>query len=520
MSAPRLLLILTGHFSLTISAITRLGNGSAYQQQALDELDSGKTIGVLMLTELGGTNGNDHQAVAEWDAGTEGFWITTRTAQAWKFMPNAASTIPKTAVVTARLLVEGADQGVLPFLVRLRTTPTRRRRVMLALMRAFAPKSEIARRLRVSTGLAPGLQAATLPPKSSAAMDHGLYRFTRVWVPRDALLGGDWAQITEDGRFVCEVPHHARFHRAIAVLGDGRLDLANAAIASARAGLAGLTGYSRQRRPGKGMVMAERDNVRLDLVSGIAAVYACSVLGRRIRDQRAASDSDDRVHALWAMLAKPLLSDTTLKILTACQQLAGAQGALRSNLISDWIGNTKAIITAEGANRILQVKAGQQPGLENLRLPGTPEDLPWYLDMLIARERRIADSLRNGVLDPASRADGPETAAVELAEATAQRLAATSLHLESMSTTEPTARRLAEAAAATFALECVHSHGAWFSAHPDLERVGHELRRNRAILADHLPTLCAGFDLPDLQFAPIFSADYLRWYEDFAGWTS
>ncbi|WP_169813461.1 acyl-CoA dehydrogenase family protein [Nocardia vaccinii] len=517
-AAPRLLLILTGNFSLSTSAINRLGNGSRYQQDCLTELDTGKTIGLLCLTELGGTNGADHQTIAEWDPATGGFWLSTPTASAWKFMPNAASMVPKTAVVTARLLIDGADQGVLPFLVRLRTRPSLGRRALVKLLKGVAPKSGALRKLRASAGLARGVDTAALPDKSSAPMDHGIYRLTRLWVPRDGLLGGDWARMTPDGRFECEVPLRQRFHRAISVLGDGRLDLANAAIASARAGLAGLVNYSLQRRPGDGVVMADRDNIQLDQVSALAAVYATSVLGRRIRDLRAAPDTEGHNHALWSMLAKPLLSYTALQVLTSCEQRAGAQGALRSNLIADWIGNVKAIITAEGENRILQVKAGTHPTIEHLILPDTPEDLPWYIAMLIHREHRIAVNLRNDSYDAASSAIGPESAAVEMATATSQRLAATALYLEAVAGADPTARGLAESAAAAYALECIHANAAWFIDHEHMPRVAEELRTHRTVLLDHLATMIDAFDLPDLSFAPIFSENYIDAYRKFTGW--
>ena len=489
--APRVLLILTGNFSLSTSAINRLGNGSRYQQDCLADLDSGETVGLLCLTELGGTNGADHQTIAEWDPHHDGFWISTPRAEAWKFMPNAASERPKTAVVTARLLVDGVDEGVFPFLLRLRSGS--------------------------SAGLAQGVEATPLPEKSSAPMDHGIFRFTRVWVPREALLGGDWARMTPDGRFECDVPLRSRFHRAIAVLGDGRLDLANAAIASARAALKGLVNYSGQRRPGEGTLMADRDNVQLDLVTGVATALAASVLGRRIRDFRTNAPTDDHAHGLWSMLAKPLLSEATEGILTTCQQLAGAQGHLRSNLIPDWIENTRSIITAEGDNKVLKIKAGT-PAIEYLRLPHTPERLPWYLEMLIHREHRIAVSLGSGSLDPASTAMGLESAAAEMTTATSQRLAATALYLEAIACTDPDARRLAESATTAYALQCILSEAAWYIAHPDMPRVPGELRRHRLILCDHLTTMVEAFGVPDLSDAPIFSDNYIEKYRELTGW--
>jgi acyl-CoA oxidase len=488
-AAPRLLLVLTGHFDLAIGAILRLGNGSPYQQNLLAELDSGAALGLLILTELGGTNGADQQTLAEWDASTNGFWLTSPSVTAWKYFPNGADrTVPKIAVVTARLLVDGVDQGVLPFLFKLRT----------------------------STGLAKGVQVVALPDKSSAPMDHGLFRFERVWLPREALLGGDWARMTPDGRFECGLPPRQRFHRAIGVLKDGRLDLANAAAASARAALAGLVNYAQQRRPGSGVRMADRDAVQQDLVSGLAAVYATSVLGRRIRDMRVTSTMTDREQTLWPMLAKPLLSYTAHQVLHTCRQRAAAQGALRINHLVDWIGNLEAIITAEGENRILWCTAGKSPDIAALQLPDVPAQLPWYVDMLIERELRIAAGLRSGTYDLASIALGPESAAVEMAAATSERLAVTALLAEALATTDPHARRLAESAAAAYALERIHTqYGSWFTAHPDMPRVAGELRHYRTVLTAQLPTMVAAFDMPQLP-GPIFSLDYVQSYQDYA----
>ncbi|MFG1792669.1 acyl-CoA dehydrogenase family protein [Nocardia sp. NPDC049149] len=494
-AAPRLLLVLTGHFDLTVGAILALGNGSRYQQDCLAELDTGAALGVLMLTELGGTNGADQQTIARWDTAAGEFRLSTPAASAVKIMPNVADArVPKTAVVTARLLVDGRDEGVLPFLLRLRTRH----------------------------GLADGVHVVRLPDKDSAPMDHAMIRFDDVRLPRAALLGGDWAQMSTDGRFDCTLPPRKRFHRAISVLGNGRLDLANAAIASARAALAGLVNYTRQRRPGAGMLMADRDAVQRDLVTGLAAVYAASGLGLRLRDLRATTTGSGQEHAVWSMLAKPLLSNTAHQVLMMCRQRAAAQGALRVNHIVDWVGNLEAIITAEGENQIMQITAGKQGrDLTALRLPDTPR-MPWYIDTLAERERTIAADLHNGSYHSAGHALGPDSAAIELATATAERLAATALATAALNTSDPTAKELIGAAAGAYALERIHARGTWYTAHrrmsPDLATwVTTELNRLHGVLSAHLPIMVAAFDIPDLP-GPIFATDYIRAWQDYAGW--
>ncbi|MCP2299855.1 acyl-CoA oxidase [Nocardia amikacinitolerans] len=507
-AAPRLLLVLTGHFDLAIGAILAHGNGSPYQQECLADLDSGAAMGVLALTELGGTNGADQQTIAEWDPVSKGFWLTTPSPEAAKFMPNVGDDgVPKTVVVTARLMIEGRDEGVLPFLLRMRT----------------------------SDGLAAGVEVVTLPDKASAPMDHAMLRFDRVWLPREALLGGEWARFDENGRFHCVLPPRRRFHRAIAVLDNGRLDLATAAIASARAGLSGLVNYSRQRRPGSGTRMSDRDAVRRDLVSALVSVYATSALGQQIRDMRATADEPDQ--RLWSALAKPLLTHAADNALRICRQRAAAQGALRVNHLVDWLGNLEAIITAEGENQILLVMAGLSPGLTELRLPNTPAQLPWYLDLLVDREHALAGAVEDGRYRSAGVVLGRDSAAIELAATTGDRLATTALVIAAARTVDPAARRLIESTAAAYALGRVDAHGAWYTARGSMSselaaRVETQLQRHYAELAGHLPGMVEAFAIPALP-GPIFATDntggsrkigdrpaaYVERWMEYAGWT-
>ncbi|WP_217998127.1 acyl-CoA dehydrogenase family protein [Nocardia paucivorans] len=498
-AAPRLLLVLTGHFDLCIGAIRAHGDGSAYQQECLADLDTGAALGVLMLTELAGTNGNDHQTTATWDPngkdGKAGFWLNTPAAGAVKFMPNVADpSTPKITVVTARLIVEGRDEGILLFLLRLRTPQ----------------------------GLAEGVEVVRLPDKTSAPMDHAMIRFNRVWLPREALLGGNWARMTEDGRFECDLPPSRRFHQAIGVLGDGRLDLANAAISSARAALAALANYIPQRRSGSGTSMADRDAVHQDLAPAVAAVYATSILGRRIRDMLAQSAMGAE-RPVWAMLAKPLLSYTAHNVLTICRWRAASQGILRNNYIVDWIGNLEAIITAEGENQILQITAGKVGvDLTALRLPRTPQELPWYIDLLVRRERIIADGLNAGDHTVAGAVQGPDSAIIELTTTTAERLATTALFIAALETNDQFTREVLLSAAQAYALDRIKQHGLWYVAHQLItpERAGtlsELLSHHQSVLAKHLLLLVDAFQIPPLP-APLFSPDYIPAWISYANW--
>lgn len=496
--APHLLPVLTGHLDLSIGAILALGNNSEYQNTLLADLDTGAAVGELLLTELGGTNGADQQTTATWDSTRGGWWLDSPSRESWKFMPNIADpAVRKIGVVTARVLVEGRDEGVLPFLMAFRT----------------------------ADGLAAGLHVLPLPDKAWAPMDHGLIRFNAAFVPADALLGGDWAVVGPNGPEFRGAPR-GRFHRAIAALGEGRLDLAGAAAAVARAGVAITTNYAAQRRPGGRITMIDRGTVRRDLVSATASVYATSVLGRRIQNLRAAATSGSPLSGVWSMLAKPLLAWTAHDVLLTCRQRAAAQGSLRVNWLEDWIGACEGIITAEGESQLLWKQAALSCDTTALRLPSTPLHLPWWVRMLADREQVIAAGLRRGDFTAAGTAIDSDTAAVELAAATSERLAATALYAASTTAADAAARELLESAAAVYALERIDRRGAWYAGHRQLsarraQSIHHELHRYRQHLGEHLEVLADGFDIDLGVFdAPMASSDYLRWWQEWARWPS
>lgn len=497
--APRLLPVLSGHFSLTIGAIERLGRGTAYQRQCLDELDTTAAVGVMLLTELGyGTNVLDQQTRAVWHREERRFTLSTPSGEACKWMPNVADPeVPKTTIVTARLIVDGTDEGVFPFLVRLRT----------------------------KEGLAPGVDVVPLPEKGYAPMDNAMIRFTDVVLPEDALLCGDFARIDDDGTFTCDLPLRDRFHRSIGQLQTGRILLAAASVASARAALALTLRYAQQRLTSGKVLMSARDGVQRDLISSMARIYAMTAFANDVRARFADAAADPSDRDLRAMLAKPLLSYTAHDVLQTCRQRLGAQGMFRDNLITDYIGSAQGIITAEGENQSLQVATGRVLGRMDpalLRIAGMPEESPWWIAMLCERESTIAAAGRQGTHSGVG-AIGPDSFAIVLSSATAERLAAQSLFAAAVREADPSARAVIEDLAAVYALERGLANAGWYAAAGLLtpQRAAQaeaELTKRYTALIAHLPTLAEAFDVPPLS-API-SNDYIDAWLRFAGWQS
>ncbi|WP_433194425.1 hypothetical protein ACQP1G_37595 [Nocardia sp. CA-107356] len=500
-SATHVLPLLTGDIDLVAQAILTLGTGTPYQQQCLADLDTGAAVGVFSSTELGGTNGADHRNRAIWDPATQGCWMRTTDLLAAYSLPNLADPdVPNIVVAIARLYVHGHDEGVFAFLVRLRT----------------------------ADGLAEGVDVEPLPDKDFSPMAHAIFRFRNCWVPKDALLAGDWARFTEDGRFECDIAdRRERFHRTIIPLGDGRLDLANASVASARAALHGVHNFAGQRRPGSGTVMADRDAVQDNLATGLAAMYCASILGRHLRDMRAATTNSDPAMGLWSMLAKTTMTQLAERVLLMCRMRTASHGATVLSRLGAWHGNIFGAMVAEGETQVLQIKAGKALlGGATPQLAGTPDDLPWPVELLVQRERAIAEGLRRGDLTAAGPVVGPGTAAIALTVAAGDRATAIAPIIAASGTTKPLAKHLLVTVGETFALGLIYYlHSGWYNTHP-VEGWGEhsasietELATRQHILIDHIPDLCAALDVPDLPGSPLSGDNYLAPYEQLTGWT-
>ncbi|MGN2636451.1 acyl-CoA dehydrogenase family protein [Nocardia takedensis] len=494
-AAPRLLAVLTGHLDLAVGAITALGDGSDYQRSLLADLDSGAAVGVLALTELAGTNGANQTTSATRDPDTGEFVLDSPGIGSVKFMPNLADPrVPKIVVVTARLIVNGRDEGVLPFLVPLRTTD----------------------------GLAEGVAVTALPDRIGTPMDHAMITFTGLRLPRQALLSAGLVVIDETGAVSATLPPRDRFRAVLALLGNGRMDLASAAAAAARAAMTGLVNYGRQRRP-DGIALLDREMVRTQAAAAIATTYALSAFSARLREL----DGADPHRGVLSMLAKAFLPDAAGSVVAMCAARLGAHGLLRINHYPDWVDAVRGVGTAEGETQVMLIAAGRvrEVDLTAVYLPGTLDPrtvgaaTPWWITMLVDRERVLAAAVRDTIADTAAIGRGGDHAAIALATAAAERIAVTALYAFATATADPMARRLLKTMAAAYALGRIDIHARWFTGHGSMSAqaarsIAADLNRHHAVLAEHLPGLVEAFALPPLP-GPVFSADYLSEWETY-----
>ncbi|MEU7219747.1 acyl-CoA dehydrogenase family protein [Nocardia iowensis] len=489
--APRLLVVLAGHLKLSIAAIEKLGDGSPFQQQCLRDLDTGAAAGVGLVTELEhGSDAIHLETTATWLPEQRSFRLDTPTAGAVKFMPNLATAVPRCVVVSARLIVDRADEGVWPFLMRLRT----------------------------AEGLVEGVDVKPLPDNGFGLwMDNAMTRFHGALIPESALLGGDVAGFDASGRFRCELTVRQRFARTTSPLHSARLCMAGAAVSAARAGLELAVGYASHRLVGPdGSSMISHDHVAGQLTHAMSDMWAMTCLVNAVRAHCARGDVDSGEVALWAMLTKPVASYTSWAVIEMCRQRLAAQGILRANYLTDYVALCEGILTAEGETWAMLGAAGRALRRSEVpHLSGIDErPRQWWYRLLVERERSLAQD--------AGSQRHPDSAAIELATAVAVRTAVDAMCTAAADMNDPAAQRSLYDLMALYGLRHVSEHANWYIAHGLLGRArAARLHRNlcsRAAAVEHrLPILARAFAVPEDLPAPIAGDTTARWIA-FAGW--
>ncbi|MGW6332187.1 acyl-CoA dehydrogenase family protein [Nocardia rhamnosiphila] len=489
--APRLWSLLSGHNKLSLAAIHRLGDDSAYQKKCLAQLDTGASTGVAMFTELGyGSDAFHLETTATWQPHSRTFQLDSPTAKSVKFMPNtAAEGVPKTVIVVARLIIEGRDEGVWPFLMELRTRD----------------------------GLSEGVEVVALPDTGyGLSMDHGMTRFDAVILPESALLRGDVAAFDSQGGFHCELTLGQRFAHTTSPLHPARLSMGGAAVSAARAGLALTIPYAVTREVGPGETMISRDHIARKLVYAMSEAWAMTCLSTIARTHGRSGDEGEA--ALWGMLGKAMTSHSAWKVLEICRQTCAAQGMLRSNRVVDYIACCQGLLTAEGDSAALLAAAGRALQRRGRRLAGSSDSTgaqTWWQSLLTERERLLTIGI-----DVSGQ---PDNAAMELAAAVADRIAVDAMVAATESVSDPVAIQLLTDLAATYALRKVKKHALWFTANECISTsyaavIDSELLAHQLSVEPHLRLLAQSFALPDSLPTPM-AGDYVRRWIEFADWS-
>ncbi|MEU4890663.1 MULTISPECIES: acyl-CoA dehydrogenase family protein [Streptomyces] len=391
-------------------------------ERDLSEFLSMRRTGTFLCTEL--AHGNDAAALrttAELDRRTDKFVLNTPTPGAQKFMPNTSTTGgPKTALVAARLVVDGTDHGVFLFLT---------------------PLSDPA-------GTLPGIRIRRLPERTGHPVDHCLTSFDHVRLPREALLEGVHGRLASGGFESFLGNRRKRFLHALGRVTAGKLCMSAAAVGVTRAALSIAVRYSHHRhisasRTGERVPLARHRSHHGRLLEGLADAYAMTFLHRRALSRWAGRDETDQAEAeRLVAIAKGWITWQARAVTIECRERCGAQGLFPVNGLADHPLNLEGTITAEGDNLVIWLKAASEMLFhrrteQRPRLDGPPEEQsltdPRFLHDLLADaeglwRERARGALRQGPSgDPLGRWNGASSAAVEMVRAHAVLQAAGSL---------------------------------------------------------------------------------------------
>lgn len=514
-----------------------------------------RRTGTFLCTEL--EHGNDAAALettATLDPATGGFVLHTPTPGAQKFMPNT-STLggPKSALVAARLLIDGADQGVFLFL-----TP-----------------------LSDERGLLPGITVRRVPERSGPQVDHCLTAFDTVRLPPDALLEAEHGRLDDHGRLHSSLGNRRkRFLHAIGRVTTGKLCMSASGLGMARAALGIAVRYALDRhiggpRAGERVPLAAHRSHHGRLLAGIATAYGMTFLHREAvarwsalaagdaedtgnagdtgdtgnagdagdaRDggTRTGDDATDRAAAeRLVALTKSWVTWNARSIVVECRERCGAQGLFAANVLADLQPAVEGAITAEGDNLVVMVKAAAEMIFGQESDPGRyPEltasertlDDPRFLRDLLARlealwRDRARAALRQGPSgDPVGRWNAASPAALEMASAHT-RLRSADAFLDAVDRAgTPEARALLTKLCRLHLLGQLSGEtgelfaaGALTTRH--LRGFARTVENTLAELAPHLADLVDAFGLPSAYLArvPIADGGYLDRLLDEAG---
>ncbi|WNI14377.1 acyl-CoA dehydrogenase [Actinacidiphila sp. ITFR-21] len=519
--------VMASHYNLVLAGLLRHAARRPDLGPLATELEELRAVGVFMASELGyGNNLVALETEARYDPAAREFVLHTPRPRARKFMPNTSlNGVPKLAVVLARTFVDDRECGVLPFLVRL-TDGTR---------------------------AAPGVRIVPLPGKPVLALDNAVTSFDRVRVGLDALLADEHGELAATGTLGGLLRDKiARFLGSIENIEGSKICLTAGSLAMSRAGLAIAVRYAGQRRtfaPGRGqVVLADYRTHHTALTECLAATYALSFLfndtANTLARQRENGEPLDEATVRQIAICKALTSWNTRWVLEVCRERCGAQGLFSMNRIMDYLVVNHGVVTAEGDNEVIMIKAGRQlldephavPAGTDPRTgpdgPGAAGSPPadtgrWWLWLLGQRAAGLRQDVLQGLRAGERARDsvfGTWNSQVEqvrqLAETCGRRSAAAALFAAAERAVAPAVGALLEDLAEVYTLRCVEEDFSWFAGHGLLgpeEAADLEARRGRlhSDLAAQLPLLTRAFAIPDAVLrSPLASDDYLEAYEE------